>query len=50
MSLCSLCNHSQSKHAFDIVANNKINPCALSCMICYDLETKKLEKEKIKNG
>ena len=48
MSLCSICNHPQDKHAFHVVITAKKNPCALSCIICFDLETAKLKKEAVK--
>ena len=43
--LCPDCTHPKDKHAFDIVVTDRKNPCQLSCIICFDMET-----EKIKNG
>jgi len=40
---CSFCGHPEDKHAFDIVVTDRKNPCELSCMICFDLETERLK-------
>jgi len=44
--LCPACNHPKDKHAFDIAPPAGNNPCGLSCMICFELETQRLKKEK----
>jgi len=44
--LCSNCNHPKDKHAFDVVISDRKNPCELSCMICFDLETERLKQDK----
>ena len=43
---CSNCKHEKSKHAFDIVVTQRENPCELSCLVCFDLETERLKKAK----
>ena len=40
--LCEFCNHPKDKHAFDVVVSRKIH-CKVSCVVCFDLETKKEE-------
>jgi len=46
MDLCSICNHPKSKHAFDVYpVKNKNKPCELSCIICFDEETTRLQTE-----
>ena len=42
--LCPNCNHPKDKHAFDIVITDRKNPCQLSCMVCFDLDTQKLKR------
>jgi len=44
--LCNNCNHPKDKHAFDIVVSDRKNPCELSCMVCFDLETQRLKQER----
>jgi hypothetical protein len=39
--LCPNCNHPNDKHAFDIVVTPRANPCEISCLICFDIETKR---------
>lgn len=41
---CNQCGHPKDKHAFDIVVTDRKNPCELSCMICFDLETQRLKE------
>ena len=43
---CDKCQHDGSKHAFDVypVKENSKFPCAFSCTVCFDAETKELEK------
>lgn len=45
---CNTCGHAGSKHAFDIFrkTNSKTCPCAISCMECFDIQTKELEQKK----
>lgn len=45
---CDKCGHDGSKHAFDIypVEENSEFPCAISCIVCFDLQTKSLEGKK----
>ena len=44
---CGRCGHPGSKHAFDVypILQNEPNfPCAFSCIVCGDLQTKEIEK------
>jgi len=43
--LCPNCVHPKNKHAFDIVVTDRKNPCELSCMICFDMVTKRSKPE-----
>ncbi len=43
---CPVCNHPKAKHAFDIAPPAGNNPCGLSCMVCFDLETQRIKQEK----
>ncbi len=44
---CEKCGHDGTKHAFDVypVQENSNFPCTSSCIVCFDAQTKKLEKE-----
>jgi len=43
--VCEICKHDGSKHAFDVypVDKNSKFPCAVSCTICFDEQTKELK-------
>ena len=44
---CKDCNHPGHKHAFDVfpVDEGSKFPCWRSCMVCFDEQTKELEKK-----
>lgn len=45
---CQHCGHDGKEHAFDIypVDHDSKFPCAISCKICFDEQTKELESNK----
>lgn len=43
---CATCGHPGGKHAFDVYPVQNSNfPCALSCTVCFDEQTKDIEKK-----
>ena len=47
---CDKCGHDGGKHAFDVypIRENSKHPCALSCTVCFDLESEVLERQRKK--
>ena len=45
---CNHCGHHGSEHAFDVYPVKHFSkfPCSVSCKVCFDEETKEMEKDK----